>query len=78
LGAIYLNIDYNWGNFSKVSTSAGGVFNYLAYINKLFKTNMNSEQLGTFLIIHELLHNRPSDVAETVKAGQTIYNDCIK
>ena len=77
-GAIYINIDYNWEDFSKNPTSTGGVYDYLGYLNKVYGTNMNSEQLGTFLILHELLHNRPSDVAETVKAGQTIINDCLK
>jgi RHS repeat-associated protein len=77
-GAIYLNTDYNWADFSKVTTSTGSTYNYLAYLNKVYSSNMTSEQLGTFLIVHELLHNRPSDVGETVKAGQTIINDCLK
>jgi hypothetical protein len=80
IGLIFINIDYNWGDFSKVTTSTGSIYNYLAYLNKVYGSNMNSEQLGTFLILHELLHNRPSqfDPGEGVKAGQTIIKDCLK
>jgi RHS repeat-associated protein len=77
-GDIYLNQDYNWGDFSKVTTSAGATYNYLGWFNRTYKSNLNSEQLGTFFIVHELMHNRPSDVAETVKAGQAIINNCLK
>jgi hypothetical protein len=77
-GDIYLNQDYNWGDFSKVTTSSGITYNYLGWFNGTYKSNLNSEQLGTFFIIRESMHNKPSDVAETVKTGQTIINDCLK
>jgi len=82
-GAIYVNTDYNWGDFSKVSTSQGGIYNYLGYINGALKTNMTSDQLGTLIIIHELEHNRPQpvdapDVGESAAEKRKIYDSCIK
>jgi RHS repeat-associated protein len=80
-GTVNLNMNYNWGNFSQVATSTGGTYNYLGYINRMFGTNMTSEELGTLIIIHELLHqatvpNQSDD--ESIKAKKAIYNDCIK
>ena len=56
-GQVNINTSYNWSNFSKVTTSTGGTFNYLAYINGIWHTNLSSEQLGTEIVIHELEHN---------------------
>jgi hypothetical protein len=80
-GTINLNMDYNWGDFSQVTTSRGGTYDYLGYINRMYGTSMTSEQFGTLLIIHELFHqftvpNYSND--ETIKAKKKIYNDCIK
>jgi hypothetical protein len=78
-GAIYINPDYNWGDFSKVATQQGGTFNYLAYINAALRTNMNSEQLGTLIIIHELQHNRPGGPDKESPAEKiAIYKDCVR
>jgi RHS repeat-associated protein len=78
-GTVYINTDYNWADFSKVTTSTGGTYNYLAYANRVFGTNMSSEQLGTLIIIHELQHNRPGGPdLESTAEKLAIYKDCIK
>ena len=84
MGTVNLNIDYNWADLSKVTTSRGGTYDFLGYINRMSGLNMTSEQLGTLMIIHELLHQdvlplsaRPSH-DESIRAQKRIYNDCIK
>jgi hypothetical protein len=79
-GTVYINTDYNWGNFSRVATSTGSTFNYLAYINRALGTSMNSEQLGTLIVIHELEHNRPGGpgLVESTAEKLAVYNDCVK
>jgi hypothetical protein len=80
-GQINLNADYNWADFSKVSTQQGGTFNFLAFENKVFGTNLNSEQLGTLIILHELGHQnnipkQPSN-AENRAEKLAIIMNCI-
>ena len=77
-GQVNINTNYNWADFSKNPTAGGGIFNYLAYENQLFGTNMNSEQLGALIVIHELEHNLPIGNDESVGAQQKIINNCIK
>ena len=76
-GQININTDYNWGNFSRVTTSTGTLYNYLSYMNGALGTNMTSTQLATMIIIHELRHNRSQD-EESARALLEIYNACIK
>ena len=79
-GTININTDYNWGDFSKVTTNTGKTFNYLNYINKAYGTKMTSSELAALIVIHELRHQnipKPSD-AETKAANLEIYNACIK
>ena len=77
-GQVNINTSYNWSNFSKVTTSTGGTFNYLAYINGIWHTNLSSEQLGTEIVIHELEHNIKGMNPDTAAANIAIVNDCIK
>ena len=76
-GQIDINTDYNWGDFSKVTTSTGDVYNYLLYWNSTLGTRMTSDQFGAMIVIHELLHNRPSDTGHSVEEFRAIYRDCI-
>jgi RHS repeat-associated protein len=83
-GTIYVNRDYNWSDFSKVTTSKGGTFKYLADYNKNIPgANLSSDQLATVIIIHELEHNRPGfgwidNPALTGKNQLDIIKDCIR
>jgi RHS repeat-associated protein len=81
-GTININSDYNWGDFTAVTTQQGGTFNYLAFINRAYRSNLNSEQLGTLIILHELSHqqtfgNQHGDQESTAEKIALI-NDCIK
>ena len=64
-GAVNINTDYSWNNFSSVRTSTGGTFDYLGYITKSLGLNMSSAQLGTMIIIHEFEHNTKKGAQET-------------
>ena len=77
-GAVNINTDYSWNNFSSVRTSTGGTFDYLGYITKSLGLNMSSAQLGTMIIIHEFEHNTKKGAQETNQDKLDIYNDCIK
>lgn len=81
-GTVNINTDYNWGDFSKVRTAQGGSYDYLGYMNRTLRRNMNSEQLGTMIILHELGHQQmwpksPSDV-ENAAEKIAILEKCIK
>ena len=81
-GTVNINKDYNWGDFSKVSTQQGGTFDFLKYFNTTLNRTMNTEQLGTMIILHELGHQQywpksPSDVENAVEKA-TIFDKCIK
>jgi RHS repeat-associated protein len=79
VGAVYINSDYNWANFSQVKTSTGSTYNYLAYWDKVLGQNLTSEQLGTLIIIHEIQHNQPGKRdKESTAEKLAIYNDCVK
>jgi hypothetical protein len=77
-GQININRDYNWSDFSKVTTAQGGTYDYLAYWNNLLNVSMTSDQLGALITVHELEHNRPQDAKETLADRLGIYNGCIK
>jgi hypothetical protein len=75
-GQININTDFNWSDFSKVTTSQGTTYNLLKFINAQLHTNMSSTQFGTLIIIHELEHNVGIDKEGMTALGQ-IYADCI-
>ena len=56
-------------------------YDYLAYENKVYGTNMNSEQVGTLIILHELRHQdslgKATSNAETVAANTQIITNCV-
>jgi len=74
---ININTDYNWNNLSSVTTSTGGTFNFLGYINQQLGTSMKSDQLGALIVLHELRHDQ-GDEGEGVAFNKDIHNDCIK
>ena len=49
---VYLNLDFNWGDFSSTpTTAAGGTYNYLAFMNKYLLLESNElGQLGALVI----------------------------
>src|SRR5690348_1272413 len=81
-GQININTDYNWSDFSKVTTDTGRTENYLNDMNRLLKRTMDSEQLATLIIIHELGHQETAPKqpahAENAAEKQAIYDNCIK
>jgi hypothetical protein len=82
-GTIYINVDFNWDDFSKTPKQGGGTDDYLAWDNKIFGTSMTSDQLATLTIIHEISHNAPRpvdapDPTDTRAMNLNIYNDCVK
>jgi hypothetical protein len=86
-GQVNINIDYNWDDLSMVTSQGGGTFNYLAFWNRTLSTRgltvrMNSDQLATLVLIHELGHQasaprQPSDT-EGADEKRRIYKNCIK
>jgi len=76
-GQININTDYNWSDFSRVTTSTGATYNYLAFINQAIGKNMTSTQLATMIIIHEIRHQYDQN-EESGKALLEVFNACIK
>jgi hypothetical protein len=71
---------YNWSDFFTVTSNKAATYDCLGYMNRVHRTNMTPQELGTLMVIHELRNQitlkNVSD-AETFVANREIHDACI-